>query len=76
MIESAPSNWSVIDLLDVVLDKGIVIDLSIRVCASGIDLLAVEVVVASITVYLTYASMPAFALRSHAIASQLTPPLT
>lgn len=69
MIESAPANWSVIDLLDRVLDNGIVIDSSIRVSAPGIELLAVEVVVVSITVYLTYASLPISALRSHAIAS-------
>ena len=69
MIESAPASWSVIDLLDLVLDSGIVIDSSVRVSATGIDLLAVEVVVVSITVYQAYASLPLFALRSRAIAS-------
>jgi Gas vesicle protein len=70
MIESAPASWSVIDLLDCVLDNGIVIDSSIRVSDSGIDLLAVEVVVVSITVYQSHAGVPLFALRSHAIASE------
>ncbi len=73
MIESAPSSWSVIDLLDCVLDNGIVIDSSIRVSRAGIDLLSVEVVVVSTTVYLAYASLPIAALRSRAIASEVTP---
>ena len=68
MIESAPASWSVIDLLDCVLDNGIVIDSSIRVTAPGIDLLAVEVVVVSITVYQSHATLPLFALHSRAIA--------
>jgi len=70
MIESAPSSWSVIDLLDRVLDKGIVLDSSLRVSVAGIDLLAVEVVVVSTTVYTAYASLPLSALRSRAIASE------
>ena len=69
MIESAPASWSVIDLLDCVLDNGIVIDSSIRV-SPGIDLLAVEVVVVSITVYQSHATLPVFALHSRAIASE------
>ena len=70
MIESAPASWSVIYLLDCVLDNGIVIDSSIRVSDLGIDLLAVEVVVVSITVYQSHASLPVSALHSHAIASE------
>ena len=69
MIESAPSSWSVIDLLERLLDNGIVIDSSIRVAAPGIDLLALEVVVVSISVCMSYASLPLSALHSHAIAS-------
>ena len=76
MIESAPSSWSVIDLLDCVLDSGIVIDSSVRVSVPGIELMSVEVVVVSKTVYLAYASLPISALRSRAIASELTPTLT
>jgi hypothetical protein len=70
MIESSPSSWSVIDLLERVLNSGIVIDSSARAAGPGIDLLAVEVVVVSATVYLTYASLPLSALRSRAIASE------
>ncbi len=48
---------SLIDVLDRVLDKGIVIDAWVRVSLVGIDLITVEarVVVASIDTYLRYA---------------------
>ena len=51
------STTSVIDVLDRVLDKGIVIDAWVLVSLAGIDLLTVEarVVVASIATYLDYA---------------------
>ena len=47
---------SVIDVLDRVLDKGIVIDAWVRVSVAGIDLIGVEarVVVASIATYMQY----------------------
>jgi gas vesicle structural protein len=49
---------SLIDVLDRVLDKGIVIDAWMRVSLAGLDLVEVEarVVVASINTYLTQAS--------------------
>lgn len=55
-IERAPSGTSLIDVLDRVLDKGIVIDAWVRVFLVGIDLISVEarVVVASIETYLKY----------------------
>ena len=55
-IERAPGGTSLIDVLDRVLDKGIVIDAWVRVYLVGIDLLSVEarVVVASIETYLKY----------------------
>lgn len=48
---------SLIDVLDRVLDKGIVIDAWVRVSLVGIDLLTIEarVVVASIESYLSHA---------------------
>src|SRR5689334_7813118 len=54
---AAPSGSSLIDVLDRVLDKGIVIDAWVRVSLVGIDLITVEarVVVASIETYLQYA---------------------
>jgi hypothetical protein len=53
--DCSPSSTSVIDVLDHVLDKGIVIDAWMRVSVVGIDLITVEarVVVASIDTYLT-----------------------
>ena len=47
---------SVIDVLDHVLDKGIVIDAHVRVALAGIDLITVEarVLVASIDTYLQH----------------------
>jgi len=55
-IERAGGGSSLIDVLDRVLDKGIVIDAWVRVSLVGIDLLTVEarVVVASIATYLQY----------------------
>lgn len=55
-VERAPGAVSLIDVLDRVLDKGIVIDAWVRVSLVGIDLLTVEarVVVASIETYLKY----------------------
>ena len=54
--ERAPGGTSLIDVLDRVLDKGIVIDAWVRVSLVGIDLITVEarVVVASIDTYLKY----------------------
>jgi hypothetical protein len=55
-IERASGGSSLIDVLDRVLDKGIVIDAWVRVSLVGIDLITVEarVVVASIDTYLKY----------------------
>ena len=55
-VERAPSGSSLIDVLDRVLDKGIVIDAWVRVSLVGIDLITVEarIVVASIDTYLKY----------------------
>jgi len=56
VIERAAGNSSLIEVLDRVLDKGIVIDAWVRVSLVGIDLVTVEarVVVASIATYLQY----------------------
>lgn len=55
-VERASGGSSLIDVLDRVLDKGIVIDAWVRVSLVGIDLLTVEarIVVASIDTYLKY----------------------
>ena len=75
-VERASGGSSLIDVLDRILDKGIVIDAWIRVSLVGIDLITVEarVVVASIDTYLKYSeavgqvapvSRPAAELPSH-----------
>jgi gas vesicle structural protein len=55
-VERTTGGSSLIDVLDRVLDKGIVIDAWVRVSLVGIDLITVEarVVVASIDTYLKY----------------------
>jgi len=57
VVERSPGGSSLIDVLDRILDKGIIIDAWIRVSLVGIDLITVEarVVVASIDTYLRYA---------------------
>ncbi|MGH7325014.1 MAG: gas vesicle structural protein GvpA [Candidatus Rokuibacteriota bacterium] len=57
VVERASTGSSLIEILDRVLDKGIVIDAWVRVSLVGIDLIAVQahVVVASIETYLKYA---------------------
>ncbi len=56
-VERAGAGSSLIDVLDRVLDKGIVIDAYVRVSLVGIDLVSVEarIVVASVETYLKYA---------------------
>jgi hypothetical protein len=74
-VERAAGGTSLIDVLDRVLDKGIVIDAWVRVSLVGIDLLTVEarVVVASIDTYLKYSESMAQVApvsRPVAVASQ------
>jgi len=75
-VERTSGGTSLIDVLDRVLDKGIVIDAWVRVSLVGIDLITVEarVVVASIDTYLKYSeavgqvspvSRPAVDARTH-----------
>ena len=75
-VERTTGGTSLIDVLDRVLDKGIVIDAWVRVSLVGIDLLTVEarIVVASIDTYIKYseaigsvapASRPAVDSKAH-----------
>jgi hypothetical protein len=75
-VERTQGGTSLIDVLDRVLDKGIVIDAWVRVSLVGIDLITVEarVVVASIDTYIKYSeavgqvvpgSRPAIDSRTH-----------
>ena len=56
-VERAAGGTSLIDVLDRVLDKGIVIDAWAKVSLVGIELLSIEarVVIASVETYLKYA---------------------
>jgi gas vesicle structural protein len=75
-VERAPGGTSLIDVLDRVLDKGIVIDAYVRVSLVGIDLVTVEarVVVASIETYLKYSE--AVGLMPLRTTRELAPPNT
>jgi len=56
-VQRTPSSSSLADVLNVILDKGIVIDAWARVSVVGIEILTIEarVVVASVETYLRYA---------------------
>lgn len=56
-VEKSMGSSSLVEVVDRVLDKGIVIDAWVRVSLVGIELLAVEarVVIASVETYLKYA---------------------
>lgn len=56
-VEKSMGSSSLVEVVDRILDKGIVIDAWVRVSLVGIELLAVEarVVVASVETYLKYA---------------------
>jgi hypothetical protein len=56
-ISRAPRPSSLADVLDLVLDKGLVLDAYVRVSALGIELLTIDarVVVASVDTYLRFA---------------------
>lgn len=56
-IEKVNSSSSLAEVIDRILDKGIVIDLWARVSLVGIEILAIElrVVIASVETYLRYA---------------------
>jgi hypothetical protein len=75
-VERAPGGSSLIDVLDRVLDKGIVIDAYVRVSLVGIDLVTVEarVVVASIDTYLKYSEAVGITSPARPRELQLTTP--
>jgi gas vesicle structural protein len=57
-IQKSLDSSSLAELVDRILDKGIVIDLWVRISLVGIELLAIEarVVIASVETYLQYAA--------------------
>jgi len=56
-VEKAIASSSLVEVIDRILDKGVVVDAWVRVSLVGIELLAIEarVVVASVETYLKYA---------------------
>lgn len=56
-VEKSMSSSSLVEVIDRILDKGIVIDAYVRVSLVGIELLAIEarVVIASVETWLKYA---------------------
>ncbi|MBU1091372.1 gas vesicle structural protein GvpA [Patescibacteria group bacterium] len=56
-VEKSMSSSSLVEVIDRILDKGVVVDAWVRVSIVGIELLAVEarVVVASVETWLKYA---------------------
>src|SRR3954466_15164560 len=56
-VRRAPASTGLYDVLDLILDKGIVVDAFVRVSLVGIELLTVDlrVVIASVDTYLRYA---------------------
>ena len=56
-VEKTIGSSSIVEVIDRILDKGVVIDAWVRVSLVGIELLAIEarVVVASVETYLKYA---------------------
>src|SRR4051794_41955143 len=56
-VRRAPNSAGLYDVLDLILDKGIVIDAFVRVSLVGIELLTIDarVVIASVDTYLRYA---------------------
>ncbi|MBU3924779.1 gas vesicle structural protein GvpA [Patescibacteria group bacterium] len=67
-VEKSMASSSLVEVIDRILDKGVVIDAWVRISLVGIELLAVEarVVVASVETWLKYAE--AVGLLAHAEA--------
>jgi gas vesicle structural protein len=78
VVERHSGGTSLIDVLDRVLDKGIVIDAWVRISLVGIDLITVEarIVVASIDTYLKYAEAVGITSpASRPIVAPVEPPI-
>ncbi|WP_292371610.1 MULTISPECIES: gas vesicle protein GvpA [unclassified Methanosarcina] len=57
MVNNSPDSSGLVEVLDLILDKGVVIDLWARVSLVGIEILTIEarVVIASVDTFLHYA---------------------
>lgn len=72
MVNKSPDSNGLVDVLDLILDKGMVIDLWARVSLVGIEILTVEarVVIASVDTFLHYAEEITRIERASAILEQ------
>ncbi len=70
-VQKTNASSSLVEVLDRVLDKGIVVDVWARVSLVGIELLAVElrVVIASVETYLKYAEAIGLTAAPEAVAA-------
>ena len=68
-VEKALASSSLVEVIDRILDKGVVVDAWVRISLVGIELLAIEarVVIASVETYLKYAE--AVGLTASAVAA-------
>ena len=73
-VERAPGGTSLIDVLDRILDKGIVVDAWVRISLVGIDLITVEarVVIAAVARQASVARRRRHRRRNAAVAHQLS----
>jgi len=69
-VEKAIGSSSLAEVVDRILDKGIVIDAWVRISLVGIELLAIEarVVVASVDTFLKYAEAVGLLAKAEAVA--------
>jgi len=69
-VEKAIGSTSLAEVVDRILDKGVVIDAWVRVSLVGIELLAIEarIVVASVDTFLKYAEAVGLLAKAEAVA--------
>ncbi|MBK5191103.1 MAG: gas vesicle structural protein GvpA [Methanosarcinales archaeon] len=70
MVEKAMASASLVEVIDRILDKGVVIDAWVRVSLVGIEILAIEarVVIASVETFLKYAEAVGLTATAEATA--------
>lgn len=70
MVEKAIASSSLVEVIDRILDKGVVIDAWVRVSLVGIEILAIEarIVIASVETFLKYAEAVGLTAAAEATA--------
>lgn len=71
MVEKSMSSASLVEVVDRILDKGIVIDAWVRVSLVGIEILAIEarVVIASVETFLKYAEAVGLTMQEEKVTA-------